>query len=104
MVYAFTQDVPIDSDVYARITDHLGPEPMDGLLMHLCVRNPEGGLRYIDVWKSEAQCARAFDERIPPAVDRAFGGHRPPAEPTVPRLDVVEVRGPVVGGVLAGAT
>jgi hypothetical protein len=100
MVYAFTQDVPIDSDLYGRITDHLGPEPMDGLLMHLCVRNPEGGLRYIDVWESEAQCTRAFEERIHPAVDRAFGGSRPPVEPVVDRLDVVEVRGAAVGGVL----
>ena len=100
MVYAFTQDVPIDSDLYARISDDLGAEPMDGLLLHLCVRNPEGGLRYIDVWESEDQCAHAFDERIHPAVDRAFGGSRPPGEPVVTRLDVVEVRGAAVGGVL----
>ncbi len=97
MTYAFIQDVPIDTALYERITDHLGDEPMDGLLMHLCVRNPEGGLRYIDVWESEEQCARAFDGRVHPAVDAAFGGARPPVEPTVTRLDVVEVRGPVVG-------
>lgn len=97
MTYAFIQDVPIDTALYERIAEHLGDRPMDGLLMHLCVRNPEGGLRYIDVWESEEQCARAFDERIHPAVDAAFGGTRPPVEPTVTRLDVVEVRGPVVG-------
>jgi hypothetical protein len=45
MVYAFTQDVPIDTDMYARITEALGDEPMDGLLLHLAVRNPDGGLR-----------------------------------------------------------
>lgn len=97
MTYAFIQDVPIDAEIYGRISNHLGDEPMDGLLMHLCVRNPDGGLRYIDVWESEEQCARAFDERIHPAVDAAFGGTRPPAEPTVHRLDVVEVRSPAVG-------
>lgn len=97
MTYAFIQDVPIDAQMYGRITAGLGEEPMDGLLMHLCVRNPDGGLRYIDVWESEEHCARAFDERIHPAVDAAFGGHRPPVEPTVQRLDVVEVRGPSVG-------
>jgi len=96
VVYAFTQDVPIDTDMYVRIAEALGEEPMDGLLLHLCVRKPDGGLRYIDVWESEAQCARAFDERIHPAVDAAFGGRRPPVEPTVTRLDVVEARGPVV--------
>jgi hypothetical protein len=99
MVYAFTQDVRIDAEFYARIADALGSEPMDGLLLHLAVRNPDGGLRYIDVWESEEQCARAFDERVHPAVDKAFGGSRPPAEPTVTRLEVVDVRGTAVGGV-----
>ena len=99
MVHAYIQDVPIDVERYARITNALGPEPMDGLLMHLCVRNPDGGLRYIDVWSSEEQCSRAFDERVHPAVDAAFGGTRPP-EPRVTPLEVVEVRGAVAGGVL----
>jgi hypothetical protein len=93
MVHAYVQDVPIDDQMYARIVDALGSEPMDGLLMHLCVRKPEGGLRYIDVWASEEQCARAFDERIHPAVDTAFGGNRPAGEPTVERLDVIDARG-----------
>ena len=97
MVYAYTQDVAIDTDVYQRITDALGDEPMQGLLLHLVVRRPEGGLRYIDVWQSEADCARAFDERVHPAVDAAFAGVRPP-EPVVTPLDVVEVRGVGVDG------
>jgi hypothetical protein len=101
MVYAFTQDVPIDADMYSRITDALGDEPMDGLLLHLCVRSPEGGLRYIDVWETEEQCALAFEERVHPAVDAAFGGSRPPVEPTVNRLEVLEVRGSAAGGVRA---
>jgi hypothetical protein len=77
MVYAFTQDVPIDAEFYARISNALGDEPMDGLLLHLCVQLPGGGLRYIDVWDSEAQCTHAFEERIHPAMDAAFGGQRP---------------------------
>ena len=97
MVYAFTQDVPIDVDMYGRITDELGDEPMDGLLLHLCVRRPDGGLRYIDVWESEELCARAFEERVHPAVDAAFGGRRPSVEPTVTRLDVIDARGSAVG-------
>lgn len=97
MVYAYTQDVPIDAEFYGRITAAIGDEPMDGLLVHLCVRNPAGGLRYIDVWESREQCARAFDERVHPAVDAAFGGARPPVEPTTVPLDVVEVTGAVVG-------
>lgn len=92
-MYAFTQDLPIDAEFYARINEHLGPEPMAGLLLHLAVRLPEGGLRYIDVWESQEACDRAFRDRIHPAVDAAFGGARPPVEPELHVLDVVDARG-----------
>lgn len=102
MVYAWTQDVPIDRAFYGRIAEVLGDEPMDGLLLHLCVTNPDGGLRYIDVWESREHCDRAFEERVHPAVDAAFeaavGSARPAAEPRRHHLDVVEVRGSVAGG------
>jgi len=93
MVHAYIQDVPIGADLYRRIVDELGPEPLAGSLLHLCVREPDGRLRYIDVWESEEACARAFDERIHPAVDAAFGGHRPDGEPEVHRLDVLHASG-----------
>lgn len=95
-MYAYTQDVPIGPELYARIIDELGPELLTGSLLHLCVRRPEGGLRYIDVWESREACARAFDERIHPAVDRAFGGARPAGEPEVHPLEVVDLRGSLV--------
>ena len=95
-MYAYTQDVPIGPELYARIVEELGPEPLEGSLLHLCVRRPEGGLRYVDVWESPEACARAFDERIHPAVDRAFGGARPAEEPEVHPLDVVDLRGALV--------
>jgi hypothetical protein len=93
MVYAYTQDVPIGPELYQRIIDELGPEPLTGSLLHLCVKLPDGALRYIDVWDSKESCARAFDERIHPAVDRAFGGHRPATEPVVTTLDVIDAQG-----------
>lgn len=93
MVYAYTQDVPIGEDLYRRIVDGLGDDPLVGSLLHLCVREPGGGLRYLDVWESEETCARAFDERIHPAVDAAFGGERPSTEPVVNVLDVVHMTG-----------
>lgn len=96
MVYAYIQDVPIGDELYRRVIDNLGPEPMAGQLLHLCVRRPDGGLRYIDVWESEAACAAAFDDRIHLAVDAAFGGNRPATEPTVERLDVLHVMGALV--------
>jgi hypothetical protein len=93
VVYAYIQDVPIDINLYQQIIDKLGPEPLAGSLLHLCVRRSDGGLRYIDVWESEEACARAFDERIHPAVDAAFGGARPSAEPTVRRLEILHATG-----------
>lgn len=93
MVYAYIQDVPIDEELYRKIIDAIGPEPLTGSLLHLCVRRPDGGLRYIDVWESEDACARAFDERVHPAVDAAFGGVRPAAEPTVEHLVVLHASG-----------
>lgn len=93
MVYAFIQDVPIGEDVYRRIMEKIGPEPIAGSLVHLCVREADGRLRYIDVWESEEACTRAFEERIHPGVDAAFGGIRPAQEPAVHRLDVLHATG-----------
>lgn len=93
MVHAFTQDVPIDLPMYQKIIANLGSEPLDGCLVHLCVRRPDGGLRYIDVWESEEKCAAAFEQRIHPAVDEAFGGSRPGQEPHSDRLEVLDAAG-----------
>ena len=93
MVYAYIQDVPIGEGLYRQIIDQIGPEPMPGQLLHLCLRQPDGRLRYIDVWESQAACAQAFEERIHPAVDHAFGGNRPAEEPTVQHLDVLHAAG-----------
>lgn len=93
MVYAYIQDVPIGEELYRRIIENVGPEPIAGALLHLCVREPDGRLRYIDVWESEEACAQAFDQVIHPAVNAAFGGERPAGEPTVHRLDVIHASG-----------
>ena len=93
MVYAFIQDVPIGEDLYRRMIEGLGPEPLAGQLLHLCVRQGDGRLRYIDVWQSEQACAQAFQDRIHPTVDAAFGGQRPSTEPEVQRLDVLHATG-----------
>ena len=88
MAYAFTQDVPIDAAFYRRITDGLGDEPPKGLIAHLAVERPEGGLRYIDVWESEADWDRFAEERLHPVVHpllgEIFGDQLPPEPDRVP--------------------
>lgn len=98
MVYAYTQDVPIDEQMYARIMEAIGEQPMDGLLLHLCVRRPEGGLRYLDIWESEEHRARGFDDRVRPAVYAVFNGSPPSDEPAVDRLEIVDLRGSLIPG------
>src|SRR6478609_6113867 len=68
MTYAFTQDVPIDAAFYARVVELLGPERPEGLIIHLAIERPEGGLRYVDVWESEEHCERFTEDRLHPVV------------------------------------
>jgi hypothetical protein len=97
MPYAFTQDVPIDAATYERIVDGLGDELPGGLIIHLAVEKPGGGLRYYDVWESEEAADRFGEERLHPVVhgllSEVFGEDLPP-EPERTPLPVIHVWGP----------
>jgi hypothetical protein len=99
MTFAFTQDVPIDADFYQRITAGLGDEPADGLVVHLAVENPDGGLRYIDVWESEEDWSRFVEDRLHPVVHgllhEVFGDNLPP-EPALTAISVIHVWQPLL--------
>ena len=100
MPYAFTQDVPIDSSFYQRIVDGLGEESPKGLISHLAVERPEGGLRYIDVWESEADWDRFAEERLHPVVHGLLSeifGDQLPEEPERTPLSVVHLWLPSAG-------
>jgi hypothetical protein len=93
MTYAFIQDVPIDTETYRRITRGLGDAPAEGLILHLAIERPEGGLRYIDVWESEAHWDRFAEERLHPVVHPILTellGAQPP-EPPRPATSVVDI-------------
>ncbi|MBJ7609085.1 MAG: hypothetical protein JF887_06595 [Candidatus Dormibacteraeota bacterium] len=93
MAYAFMQDVPIDVPTYRRIVDGLGSTPPEGLIFHLAVERPEGGLRYIDIWDSEEQFDRFAEERLHPVVHPLLMeliGAEPPEPPRTP-LSVIHV-------------
>ena len=82
MTYAFTQEVPIDAAFHARLIEMLGPERPDGLILHLASERPEGGLHYVDVWETEADCDRFVADRLHPALaallGEVFGDDLPP--------------------------
>lgn len=94
MTYAFTQDVPIDAAFYRRITSGVGEATPRGLIVHVAIERPEGGLRYVDVWESEEDWDRFADERLHPVVHgllgEVFGDDLPP-EPDRTPLDVLHV-------------
>jgi len=92
MAYAFTQDIPIDAAFYKRITDGLGAEPPEGLIVHIAIERPEGGLRYIDVWESEGDWDHFAEKRLHPVVHPLLGetfGDQLPPEPERAPLSVI---------------
>ncbi len=94
MTYCFTQDVPIDAATYQHITDGLGDKAPEGLIVHLAVERPDGGLRYFDVWESVEDCDRFVEERLHPVVHpmlaAVFGEVLPPEPERLP-LGVIHV-------------
>jgi hypothetical protein len=94
-MYAFIQDVPIEDAVYRQISEKIGDQPPDGQLVHLVLRRPEGGLRYVDVWESAQAYARAVEDVIHPAVHATLqdSGIRPQGEPATTQFEVVELVG-----------
>ena len=94
MAYAFTQDVPIDAAFYQRITDGLGPQAPQGMILHLAIERPEGGLRYLDVWESQQDWDRFVTDRLHPVVHgllkEIFGDQLPP-EPQQTPISIVHV-------------
>lgn len=97
MTYAFTQNVPIDAAFYQRIADGLGSEVPPGLIIHLAVERPEGGLRYTDIWESREACDRFTEERLHPVVHGLLAeifGQNMPDEPERTEARVVHVWGP----------
>jgi hypothetical protein len=91
VTYAFTYDVPINADIYARIKAGLGPDYPPGLIVHLAWRT-ESGLRYVDVWESKDDYEAFAEQRLHPVVHQLLQdtlGFVPP-EPAHTMLDVID--------------
>jgi hypothetical protein len=92
MTYAFTYDVPINAEIYARIKEGLGPDRPPGLIAHLTLQI-ENGLRYIDVWQSKDDFEAFAEARLHPVVHPILEemlGFVPP-EPGHTTLEVIDV-------------
>lgn len=91
MTYAFTYEVPITPDIYARIKEGIGLERPAGLIAHLAYRT-EAGLRYIEVWETEADWKAFEHDRVHPVVHpllKEMLGFVPP-EPPRTTLDLID--------------
>ena len=91
MTYAFIRDVPIDETQYAEVRAAIGDDTPKGLIAHLVIRQ-DTGLRYIDVWDTEADWERFRDERVNPVVTKMMVAHgiTPPATPLpLQTIDVI---------------
>jgi hypothetical protein len=92
MTYAFTYEVPISAETYARIKDGIGPQRPPGLIAHLAYRT-QAGLQYVDVWQAKDDWEAFEHDRLHPVVHPLLAdmlGFVPP-EPAKTELDMVDV-------------
>jgi hypothetical protein len=92
MTYAFTYEVPINTEIYAQIKEGIGPHRPPGLIAHLAYRT-ESGLRYVEVWQAKDDWEAFEHDRLHPVVHPLLQdllGFIPP-EPPRTMLDMVDV-------------
>jgi hypothetical protein len=91
MTYAYILDVPADETIYRQIRAGLPTETPKGLSCHIVVKRPEGGLRYIDVWETEADWDRFRDDWVEPVVKEVLGGHGIPHDHDATPFETMDV-------------
>jgi hypothetical protein len=55
-------------EIYEKIRAHLGLEKPAGGIFHIAGPSPNGGWRVIEVWESEEEANRFFQERFVPVL------------------------------------
>ncbi len=81
MAIAMLLDNPNGSqEIYDRVRELLGLERPAGGIFHVAGPGPNGGWRVIEVWESEDDANRFFQERLRPAFE-AVGVSGPPPTP-----------------------
>ena len=75
MPYAFIHDVPANEEMYREIRALLPNSTPPGLISHVAIVR-ETGLRYVDVWATEADWIRFRDGFVGPALAKVRAEHR----------------------------
>ena len=65
-------------ETYERLRALIGPERPAGGIFHLAGPSPDGGWRVLEVWESEEDASRFFEEHVLPAAE-ALGAPSAPA-------------------------
>ena len=90
MPYAFIHDVPANEQMYREIRALLPNSNPPGLISHVAMVR-EGGLRYVDVWATEADWIRFRDEYVGPALGKVRAEHEMPNDEWSATHEEVEV-------------
>lgn len=81
MAVAMMVDNPNGSqEIYDRVRELLGLERPAGGIFHVAGPSPNGGWRVVELWESEADANRFYQERLSPAFE-AVGVPGPPPAP-----------------------
>jgi hypothetical protein len=91
--YCFIQDVPANEEMYRQIMELVPRDTPPGLITHVAAKR-DGGLRYVDVWESEADWQRFHESVIEPAVTKVLAGYgieHTHDGVTIDELDVIHV-------------
>src|SRR3989442_8194030 len=74
----------MNSDVYDSVMEHLewDEKPLpQGFVSHYAGSTPDGWVVF-DIWESQEDFERFYEERLKRALDAATGGQAPPMQPT----------------------
>ena len=90
MSYAFIQDVPATEHIYRQVRARLGAATPKGLVAHVVIKR-DAGLRYVDVWDTQADWERFRDQKVDPAVGEVLAGMGIPHDHSLVTSEEVEV-------------
>src|SRR5262245_30998356 len=89
MPYSFIQDVPANQAIYEKIRRQR-PPLQPGLIGHIAPKH-DGGLRYVDVWNSEADWQAFRTAHVEPTVEAVLGSYGIPHDHSLVKTEVVDL-------------